>query len=193
MCLSSSCTPLHVRPVNQPASQPSPSPNPDSQSGIIQPVMKEVALAGIPVRALRVDPYTLIPKPCTRHTAGADAAERGGAADVLGAGESRGGGCHARRGLHFLPLPQGSLPERDFFIDNLLVRNHSIIEIMRWTGLAPWELKFRFPVALHLPSYRQQRRGVSHSLLPQSSPTSPRLPPTSLLLAHASTTGVPRA
>ena len=28
--------------------------------------------------------------------------------------------------------------EREFFIDNLLVRNHLIIVMMRWTGLAPW-------------------------------------------------------
>ena len=28
--------------------------------------------------------------------------------------------------------------EREFFIDNLLVRIHFIIEMIRWTGLAPW-------------------------------------------------------
>ena len=34
-------------------------------------------------------------------------------------------------------------PEReDSFIDNLLVRNHFIIVMIRWTGLAPWELEF---------------------------------------------------
>ena len=32
--------------------------------------------------------------------------------------------------------------EREFFIDNLLVRIHFIIEMMRWTGLAPWEIEF---------------------------------------------------
>jgi len=31
------------------------------------------------------------------------------------------------------------LPERDFFIDNLLVRIHFIIVMIRWNGLAPWE------------------------------------------------------
>ena len=31
-------------------------------------------------------------------------------------------------------------PERDFIIVNLLVRNHSVIAMIRWTGLAP--LKF---------------------------------------------------
>ena len=30
--------------------------------------------------------------------------------------------------------------EREFFIDNLLVRIHCIIVMIRWTGLAPWEL-----------------------------------------------------
>jgi len=29
--------------------------------------------------------------------------------------------------------------EKEFFIDNLLVRLHFIIEMIWWTGLAPWE------------------------------------------------------
>jgi len=33
-----------------------------------------------------------------------------------------------------------------FFIDNLLVRIHFIIVMIRWTGLAPWEFEFPFPV-----------------------------------------------
>ena len=41
--------------------------------------------------------------------------------------------------------------ERDFFIDNLLVRIHFIIVMIGWTGLAPWELEFAFREALHLP------------------------------------------
>jgi len=36
-------------------------------------------------------------------------------------------------------------PEREFFIDNLLVRIHFIIVMIRWTGLAPWEFEFPFP------------------------------------------------
>ena len=32
--------------------------------------------------------------------------------------------------------------KRDFFIDNLLVRIHFIIVMIRWTGLAPWEFKY---------------------------------------------------
>jgi len=36
------------------------------------------------------------------------------------------------------------MPERDFFIDNLLVRIHFIIVMIRWTGLVPWEFEFPF-------------------------------------------------
>ena len=43
--------------------------------------------------------------------------------------------------------------EKEFFIDNLLVRIHFIIEMIWWTGLAPWRLEFRFPGSLmYLPS-----------------------------------------
>ena len=38
--------------------------------------------------------------------------------------------------------------EREFFIDNLLVRIHFIIVLIRWTGLAPWEFEFPFPGSL---------------------------------------------
>jgi len=38
--------------------------------------------------------------------------------------------------------------ERECFIDNLLVRIHLIIEIIWWTGLAPWEFEFPFPGSL---------------------------------------------
>ena len=41
--------------------------------------------------------------------------------------------------------------QREFFVDNLLVRIHFIIVIIRWTGLAPWEFEFHFQAALHLP------------------------------------------
>ena len=42
-----------------------------------------------------------------------------------------------------------SLPrEREFFIDNLLVRIHFIIVMVRWTGLAPWEFEFPFSGSL---------------------------------------------
>ena len=46
--------------------------------------------------------------------------------------------------------PTGTKPsrEREFFIDNLLVRIHSIIVMIKWTGLAPWEFEFPFPGSL---------------------------------------------
>jgi len=37
---------------------------------------------------------------------------------------------------------------REFFIDNLLVRIHCIIERIRWAGLASWEFEFPFPGGL---------------------------------------------
>ena len=36
------------------------------------------------------------------------------------------------------------MAEREFFIDDLLVRIHFIIEMIWWTGLAPWEFEFPF-------------------------------------------------
>jgi len=38
--------------------------------------------------------------------------------------------------------------QREFFIDNLLVRIHFIIVMMRWTGRAPWECESPFPGSL---------------------------------------------
>ena len=46
----------------------------------------------------------------------------------------------------------GLTSEREFLIDNLLVRIHSIIVMIRWSGLAQWELNSLFQVALHVPS-----------------------------------------
>ena len=37
---------------------------------------------------------------------------------------------------------------REFFIDNLLVRVHFIIVMIRWTGLAPWKFELPFPGSL---------------------------------------------
>jgi len=57
-------------------------------------------------------------------------------------------GVEARREvpqLHLVlqqPLPPPvCVVEREFFIDNLLVRIHFIIVMIRWTGLAPWEFE----------------------------------------------------
>ena len=40
-----------------------------------------------------------------------------------------------------LHLTNCILTKREFFTDNLLVRIHFIIVIIRWTGLAPWEFE----------------------------------------------------
>ena len=40
---------------------------------------------------------------------------------------------------HVSGKPLQNLSEREFFIDNLLVRIHFIIEMIWWAGLAPWE------------------------------------------------------
>jgi len=41
---------------------------------------------------------------------------------------------------------QGNIAERgEALIHNLVVRIHSIIEVILWTGLAPWEFEFPFP------------------------------------------------
>ena len=48
----------------------------------------------------------------------------------------------ARRVLRALREEQVTSP----LIDNLLVRIHFIIVMIRWTGLAPWEFEFPFPI-----------------------------------------------
>ena len=47
-----------------------------------------------------------------------------------------------------VPRNLKSTSEREFLIDNLLVRIHFIIEMIRWTGLAPWEFELFFPGSL---------------------------------------------
>ena len=58
-------------------------------------------------------------------------------------------------GVRIWNLTQGSLRreepglrEREFLIDNLLVRIHLIIVMIRWTGLTPCEFEFPFPGSL---------------------------------------------
>ena len=48
--------------------------------------------------------------------------------------------------IHLLPGSDG-----EFFIDNLLVRIHFIIVMIRWTGLAPWQVEFPFPAGGRIP------------------------------------------
>ena len=44
--------------------------------------------------------------------------------------------------------------DREFLIDNLLVRVHCIIVMIQWTGLAPWEFAFPFPGSLTIALLR---------------------------------------
>jgi len=37
---------------------------------------------------------------------------------------------------------------REFFVDNLLVRIHFMIDMICWTGFAPWEFEFPLPGSL---------------------------------------------
>ena len=46
------------------------------------------------------------------------------------------------------PLYRIGSCQREFFIDNLLIRIHVIIVTIRLTGLAPWEFEFPFPGCL---------------------------------------------
>ena len=47
-----------------------------------------------------------------------------------------------------LSILLSSQTEGEFSFDNLLVRIHFIIVMIRWTGLAPWEFESPFPGSL---------------------------------------------
>ena len=49
--------------------------------------------------------------------------------------------------------------EREFFTDNLLVQIYFIIEMIWWTGLAPWKVEFPFPSSF-IPTF--PRGGGGH-------------------------------
>ena len=56
-----------------------------------------------------------------------------------------------RRSIENLKKENHKLREvrtRELSIDNLLVRIHFIIVMIRWTGFAPWEFEFPFPGSL---------------------------------------------
>jgi len=50
--------------------------------------------------------------------------------------------------------------ESFFFIDSLMVRIYSIIVMIRWTGLAPWEFEFPFSGS------RTSRWNTTHQPIP---------------------------
>jgi len=54
--------------------------------------------------------------------------------------------------------------ERVFFIDNLLVRIHFIIVMIRWTGLAPWKFEFPFLGSIYRPTSTFLAPRTSHVL-----------------------------
>ena len=53
---------------------------------------------------------------------------------------------------------KGRVREREFVMDNLLVRIHLIIVMIRWSGLAPWEFEFPFRARRALPTLTSFQR-----------------------------------
>ena len=70
---------------------------------------------------------------------------RGGGQDGVEAERQRERGLGGSIGRHQHPQI-----ERGFVFDNPLVRIHSIIEMIWWTGLAPWEFEIPFPGSLNI-------------------------------------------
>ena len=65
--------------------------------------------------------------------------------------------------------------DRKFFIDNILVQIHFNLEMIRWTGLAPWEFEFSFPGSLPSTLLKNKTKGNTGLLQPcrfQSAPPS---------------------
>jgi len=55
---------------------------------------------------------------------------------------------HSSLGVRVIKKTKQRTLERESLIKNLLVRVHFIFEMICWTGLAPWEFEFPFPVAI---------------------------------------------
>ena len=62
--------------------------------------------------------------------------------------------------------------DSEFFIDNLLVRIHFIIVMIRWTGLAAWEIELRFPSRWARSRHCARRASTAPS---PTTPSAPRL------------------
>ena len=96
--------------------------------------------------ALNHQPSTLNPQPSTFNPQPSTLNPQPSTLDPRRLGRSR-----SRRLSTTGAMASGSTPapqERDFFIDNLLVRIHFIIEMIGWPGLAPWGFEFPFPGSL---------------------------------------------
>ena len=95
-------------------------------------------------QTLHPAPYTLNSRPCSQNKAGIETVTR--TEDVEGAVKSQDG-----------QVASPSCEETEFFIDNLLVRIRFIIEMIWWTGLAPWALEYLFRGSLRI--LREASRG----------------------------------
>jgi len=72
---------------------------------------------------------------------------------------ARARGCVLSPALGTYQAPKTS--EKELFIDNLLARVHLIIVMIRWTGLAPWELEFAIDLEKSSPSSGCAKRSES--------------------------------
>ena len=74
-------------------------------------------------------------------------------------GPARRASCTCSTNRPSVPGLQGG---RELCIDNLLVRIHFMIMMIRWTGLASWELKFLFPGRTYVSATAPA--GISHPI-----------------------------
>ena len=51
-------------------------------------------------------------------------------------------------------------PEKEILIDNSLVRIHFIVEMIWWTGLAPWKFELPFPGSLIYTFLVEEEKGL---------------------------------
>ena len=78
------------------------------------------------------------------------AAARGGPASSLGSAGAVGSSTerYTSRLARSCPAAPPAARVKELFLDNLLVRIHLTIVMIRWTGLAPWVCEFPFPGSL---------------------------------------------
>ena len=74
--------------------------------------------------------------------------------------------------------------QREFFIDNLLVRIHFIIVMIRWTGLAPWEFEFRRGTGRRTPASPSLPGHLAHKKQPRPGYLAHKKQPRPGYLAH---------
>ena len=69
-----------------------------------------------------------------------------------------------------LERPSRTGLQRERVLDNLLVRIHLIIEMIGWTGLAPWEFEFPFPGSIISAFLCTLPHPAEHTTIPSSPP-----------------------